>query len=116
MVTAAKGAPALRSVTVGLPGGVAIASRRWPRGIRAKLDGRALPIRTLSAKGGSLAFTLDGKGRTLSVDVAGPLLQVARRLLAQPAKGHRAPAVTFVVTVKDAAGASTTLRVTVSAS
>jgi hypothetical protein len=113
-VAAGKNASGLSLVSVRFPSGVSLASRKWPHGLTAKLDGHTLPLKDISSKGG-LTFKLGGKGQKLEADLTGGLVELAKRLRAKPAKAHTAPTVTFVVTVKDAAGKSSTFRVTVSA-
>jgi len=111
-VSAGRGGPGLSKVSIKLPSGVSIVSRKWPHGLTAKQDGKALGKRAVSHKGG-LQFALSGKSRTLTVSLAGALLKLAKRLTAKPAKGHHPPSITFIVTVKDAHGKTTALRVTV---
>jgi hypothetical protein len=111
-VTAGKNAPALSHVAVSLPSGVSIVTRRWPHGLIAKQDGKKLPVRAISHRGG-LQFSLTGKSRTLSVSLAGAILKLAKRLTLKQPKHHPAPTVTFVVKVKDAKGTTTVIHVSV---
>jgi hypothetical protein len=63
---------------------------------------------------GGLAFTLDGKGRTLSVTISGAVLKLVKRLVGAVPKGHKAPQLTFAVIVRDVRGDSAVLKLSVS--
>ena len=73
---------------------------------------RALAAKAISR---SLTFTLGGKGRTLTVRIAGGLLKLAKRLTARTSSHGNAATVTFAITVKDASGRTTVVRVSAKA-
>jgi hypothetical protein len=113
-VTAGRGERGLSAVSVRLPGGITIDRHRWPHGLTVRLDRKALPAKQVSDRGG-LRLILNRRGRALSVRLGSPLLKIARRLLVRSPHGHGAQRITFVISVRDAAGTTSVLPVTVAA-
>jgi hypothetical protein len=99
----AAGAKRLRSVKVGLPPGLHIVKRRV---VRASVSGAR--AKSLSLAGGRITVTLRTAVRGFAVRISGPGLGESAGLR-NAVKHHRVKSLRLRVTVKDAAGKSTTV-------
>jgi Putative Ig domain len=101
-------APALKSVSVTLPGGLSFAkkAKSLSKGVSVKNGGKKLKFK-LAVKGGALTITLKSSARKLTVKIGKPAISVSGSL-ASKVKHHKVKQVTVRLKTTDTSKKSTT--------
>jgi hypothetical protein len=113
-VTAGAFAPALKSVTIRLPGvlGLARTARSLARGITARSGAQRVPFAAARRGGGVLTITFRIAVTRATLTVTGPAISITRAQ-AKRIRRHQVKRLTVSLKATDAARATTSFRVTV---
>jgi len=110
-VTAGAFAPALRSLTIRLPRGLAFATTRAPlaRGITVRSGSRKVALRS-AIRGGALVITFKAAATRLSVTIRAPAITISDHEAAK-VRAHRVRRLAVALKATDAARTATSLAI-----